>query len=129
MGPLLEGALAARSYPERETFLAQAYTLAVEMHNALGITPPLDTRTRTYSGWHMLRSGIEEVALDDPRNTRPHLVIFGGRIADAIAAQIRDPQVLALRPDAGSVNQFLVESSAPLESTDFCRQMKDLLAL
>jgi hypothetical protein len=124
MGPLLEGTLQAPDYAGREQFLAQAYSLAVEMHNALGITEPVDPRTRTYSGWHMLRSGVEEVALDDPRNTRPHLVIFAGRLVDAINAAIRDPQVRALKT-VGSVNQFLVESSDALQTVSFCRSLKD----
>jgi hypothetical protein len=127
MGPLLEGALAAASYAECEQRLAPAYTLAAEMHNALGITPPLETRTRTYSGWHALRGGITELPIDSPRDTRPHQVIFGGRFADAIAAAIRDPRVLALLPGLGSVNQFMIESSDALQNTDFRRRIKPLL--
>ncbi len=126
MGPLLEQALAASSYAESEPYLAQAYTLAAELHNALGITPPLETRTRTYSGWHALRSGVEDLPLDHPRNTRPHQVIFAGRFADAITAAICDPQALALRPNLGSVNQFLVESSDALQNdVSFRRALRD----
>ncbi len=123
MGPLLENAMAAGSYAEREAWLAKAYTLAVEMHNRLGITPTLDTRTRTYSGWHLLRDGVTEVTLDDPRNTRPHQVIFAGRIAEAIQATIHDPQVLALLPNAGSVSQMLAPSSDAVERVAFCRSL------
>lgn len=125
MGPLLERALAAAGYPECEPFLAQAYTLAAEMHNALQITPPLETRTRTYSGWHQLRAGVLELAPDDPTNTRPHQVIFAGRFADALSEAIVDPRVRALRPNHGSVNQFLVESSDALQSVAFCRGLED----
>lgn len=125
MGPLLEGALAAGSYAEREPFLAAAYTLAAELHNALGVTPPLETRTRTYSGWHRLRAGVAELASDDPANTRPHQVIFAGRFCDALNEAIRDPQVRALRPNLGSVNQFLVESSDALQSVAFGHAIKD----
>ncbi len=129
LGPLLEGALAAATYPEREACLAPAYSLLAQMHNALQLTPPLDPRTRTYSGWHLLRAGITQVALDDPRNTRPHQVIFGGRFADALTAAIQDPAVQALVPELGSVNQFLIESSAALQSNAFCRGLvDDLLA-
>jgi hypothetical protein len=123
IGPLLENALAAGSYAEREVWLAKAYTLAVEMHNRLGITPPLETRTRTYSGWHLLHDGVSEVTLDDPRNTRPHQVIFAGRIADAIKATIDDPEVLALMPNSGSVSQILTPSSDAIESVPFCRSL------
>jgi hypothetical protein len=125
MGPLLENAIAAGSYPEREDWLARAYTLAVEMHNALGITALLETRTRTYSGWHLLRQGVSSLALDDPRNTRPHQVIFAGRIAEAIYATIRDPEVLALIPNAGSVSQLLAASNDAVQSVAFCRGLAD----
>ena len=129
MAPLLEGALASPGYPDRERFLAAAYRLAAEMHNALGVTPPLEARTRTYSAWHALRDGVESLAPDDPRNTRPHEVIFAGRFVEAIRAAIQDPQVLALIPNLGSVDQFLVESSEARQNVAFCRRLKDDLLL
>jgi hypothetical protein len=127
MGPLLEGALAAPAYPEREHFLASAYRAAAEMHNALGLTDPLDARTRTYSGWHALRGGTETLALDDPHNSRPHQVIFAGRFVQALAETIADPNVRALADGFGSVNQFLVESSPAVQSVRFCRALEPLL--
>jgi len=125
MEPLLESAIAAANYTEREAWLARAHSLAVEMHNKLGITSLLETRTRTYSGWHLLREGVTSVALDDPRNTRPHQVIFAGRIADAIYSRIQDPQVLALIPNAGSVSQLLTFSNDAAQSVVFCRRLAD----
>ena len=116
MGPLLEGVIAAANYPEREAYLAQAYTLAVEVLNALAIIPPLNSQTRPYSGWHMLRTGVPYLPMDDPRNTRPHLVIFAGRIAEAIYAAIDDPKVFPPPPLIGSVNQFMVPSSDALQN-------------
>lgn len=129
MDPLLENAMSAGSYPEREDWLARAYSLAVEMHNGLGITSPLEARTRTYSGWHLLRQGVTSLALDDPRNTRPHQVIFAGRIAEAIYATIHDPEVLALIPNAGSVNQMMAASSDVAQSVTFCRSLTDDLKM
>ncbi len=125
MGPLLEVAAAANTYSEREGFLAKAYTLAAEMHNALGVTQPLETRTRTYSGWHVLRAGITDLPLNHPRNTRPYQCIFGERFSDAILTTIQDPQVRAFIPSKGSVSQFLVESSGAVQDTAFCRSLKD----
>jgi hypothetical protein len=127
MGPLLEGAASATTYPEREGFLARAYTLAAEMQNSLQITPPLETCTRTYSGWHALRAGISNLPPDHPRNTRPFQCIFAERFAQAILETIKDPDVLALVPARGSVSQFLVESSGALQDTAFCRRLKDNL--
>jgi hypothetical protein len=128
MGSLLEGALSGADYPAREPYLAQAYSLVAEMHNGLGITAPLETRTRTYSGWHALREGVRELALDDPRNTRPHQVIFASRFVDAILAAIRDPQVRAFPHVFGSVSQFLVESSDAQQSSLFCSSLLENLS-
>lgn len=125
MGPLLENAIRAEDYPEREKWLAQAYSLAAEMHNALGITPPVDTSVRTFSGWHQLNQGVSYLPPGDPRDTRPYLVIFAERIVEAIYASIKDPQVLAILPQIGSVNQFFVESSNALQSVELCRRLKD----
>ncbi len=111
MGPLLASALDGATYAQREQSLAQAYTLAVELLNGLTIAPPLDSQTRTYSGWHALRGGVADLPLDDPRNTRPHRVVFAGRIASAVYDAIQDPEVLALPPLIGSVNTFMVPSS------------------
>jgi hypothetical protein len=119
--PLLEGILLEQDYPQREIWLVKAYTLVAELHNALQITPPIDMHTRTYSGWHVYNAEQRELALDDPRNTRPHQVIFAGRFVDAIQAEIRDTEVLDLRPNLGSVSQFLRESCPAAQSIDFCR--------
>ncbi|HSM24760.1 MAG TPA: DUF4037 domain-containing protein [Anaerolineaceae bacterium] len=125
MKPLLAGILSASDYPQREHWLVKAYTLVAEMHNALHITPPLDVRTRTYSGWHIYNADQREIAPDDPKNTRPHQVIFAGRFVDAIRTEIRDTEVLALRPNLGSVSQFLRESCPAVQSTAFCRGLED----
>lgn len=122
MKPLLEGALAAADYPQREEFLAPAYRLVAEMHNALGITPPVDATLRTYSGWHLFFAGKPVTPEAD---TRPFRVLYASRFAEAIQAEIRDPQVLALLPNLGSVNQFMLESSDALQSVTFTRRLAD----
>ncbi len=66
---------------------------------------------------------MTEVALDDPRNTRPHQVIFGERIAEAIYAAIHDPQLLALIPFAGSVSQMMAPSGGAVQNVAFCRSL------
>lgn len=122
MGPLLEHALSAPDYPSREPWLAQAYTLAAELFNGLGVTEPLDARARSFSGWHRLASGGPE---ELPGETRPFRVLFAERYAAAARAAIRDPRVLALRPLIGSVNQFMSESSDAVQSVSFCRGLAD----
>ena len=87
--PALQGVLSAADWLEREKYLCQAYTLAAEMHNALGITPPVATQPSLY-------------------HERPFRVIHGDEIAAQIKQAIRDERVLSLPPDIGSVNQLLV---------------------
>lgn len=73
-------------------------------------------------------TGDGELTLDDPKTTRLHQVLFARWFADAIRAQIHDPEVLALKPNPGSVSQFLVESSPALQQTDFHRGLEDDLS-
>jgi hypothetical protein len=129
MGPLLKNALAAADFSERDRWLSQTYTLAAELHNGLGITPPLEPSTRNFSDWHQPSAGEINLALDDPRNTRPFQVLFASRFKDAIYAQIQDPTLLSALRTAGSVNQFLVESSDALQDIHFCRSLKDDLII
>lgn len=125
MGTLLEQALPSSDYGGMESALAQAYTFAAILHNHLGITPPLDPRTRAFSEWHLLNGGQE------PRSeqiTRPFQVLFAGRFSQATYAAIMDPEVRRLIPFAGSVNQFMVESSDMLQNVQFCRRLRSILS-
>ncbi|SEP33517.1 protein of unknown function [Amycolatopsis saalfeldensis] len=64
--PALTGALAAKTWLEREEFLVSAYETVAVQHNDLGLTEPLDPRVR---GFH----------------SRPFRVPAAGRFADALA--------------------------------------------
>ena len=108
----------ATTYSERERNLVGAYEIVAQMHNALGITEAVEPIVRTYSGWHLFFAGTPATP---ERDTRPHSVLFAGRFVAALRAQIRDPDVLALRPNIGSVNQFMVESSDALQTVDLAR--------
>jgi hypothetical protein len=87
--PLLEGALRAVDWQGREEYLTQAYQVVAEMHNALNITPPISTQVTNFF-------------------SRPFRVIYGGRFADALVAQIEDIEVrrLAQQPLIGAVEQL-----------------------
>jgi len=89
--------LAANSWKERQAHLTTAYEFVAEMHNALGITEPLTTEVSQY-------------------HARPFLVIHADRFADAIRAEIRGEEVLALPEHLGSVDQFT-------DSTDVLRYL------
>lgn len=125
MQSLLEGILSSPEYSQTEPLLVKAYTILAKMHNELKITPWVDPTTRTYSGWHAFNAGEGELSMDDAKNTRPHQVLFAGRFVGAIRAQIQDPGVLALKPNIGSVSQFLRESSPAIQSSSFCRDLVD----
>jgi hypothetical protein len=120
--PLFAQVLAAGSYPEREPPLAEAYRLVAEMHNQLEVTAPVEAVLRTYSGWHLHFAGKQ---VTPEKDTRPFLVLYAPRFCEALRAAIHDPAVLALIPDLGGVNQFMVESSDALQSALFTRRLAD----
>jgi hypothetical protein len=82
----LRAALAARGWRGRERHLTAAYETVAGLHNALGLTDPLDPRVRAF-------------------HTRPYQVLAADRFAVALAATITDP-VLRARPLTGALDQF-----------------------
>lgn len=85
--PHLGGALAADSWKGRERNLSNAYRLVAEMHNDLGLTPPL---------------GVEV----SPFHDRPYLVPHAERFAVALEETVEDPRVRSLPCGVGSVDQI-----------------------
>ena len=69
--PSLEGALAAADLESRERHLCAAYETVAGMHNALGVTAPLDTQRRRFF-------------------SRPFHIIGGERFASALLEAIED---------------------------------------
>jgi Domain of unknown function (DUF4037) len=98
--PSLTAAVAATSWPDRQRHLSHAYETAAALHNDLGLTGPLDPRTRPYYD-------------------RPYQVIDAGRFTGALRQAIADPQVRRL-PATGAVDQF-IDSTDALESAGFLR--------
>ncbi len=94
LAPHLAAALAAEGWRAREGSLNAAYELAARLHNALGVTPPLDPTVRPYHG-------------------RPYLTLFAARFADACRAAITDEAVRGWAP-IGGIDQ--VSDSVPLLS-------------
>jgi hypothetical protein len=85
--PVLEAALQATSWQQRERHLGSAYEIAAAMHNARGITAPIPDQV-------------------SPFHSRPFQVIQGESIARAIWGRISDPEVKALPFGIGKVDQF-----------------------
>jgi hypothetical protein len=89
LAPILQQALRAETYQARGAALAAAYEVLAAKHNALGITEPLTTTCAHF--W-----------------SRPFLVIWGERFADALLAQISDPDIRRLTRGGpiGGIDQF-----------------------
>ncbi|MGI8643549.1 MAG: DUF4037 domain-containing protein [Thermomicrobiales bacterium] len=86
--PSLTATLASRTWREREAHLGTAYKYLAREHNALGITEPISPELRPY-------------------HQRPYRVLHAERFAEAIQATITDPELLALPPYIGSIDQFI----------------------
>lgn len=94
----ISGALSAREIGERERLLVQAQSLVAGVHNASGLTPPVEVRIQNYFG----------------RSIR---VIFADRIADVIAGQLQGTPLahLPLIGTLSEVSNFTAISDSPRE--------------
>jgi len=104
--PVLQGALRAADWREREGNLVAAYEIAATMHNDLGITAPVPTQVSQF-------------------HDRPFRVIRGESIAQAIWECIEDEEVRALPYGVGKVDQY-VDSTDILSNTERSRRLSAL---
>lgn len=95
--PILEQAVSAPSWQEREAHLSAAYSGMAELHNGLGVTEPLSTEVSPYFN-------------------RPYQVISAGRFVEALFEAIQEPEVRRL-PLIGSATQF-VDSTDVLDPVE-----------
>jgi hypothetical protein len=87
--PVLEEILKANSWQARDKYLAGAYGLLAEMHNALEVTAPLPTTPRLF-------------------HRRPFHIIDGGKFAAALLEKITGPWLTPAmrRSPIGSIDIF-----------------------
>jgi hypothetical protein len=85
-------AVAARTYQEREESLVRAAGAAAALHNARGVTQPVDAAVGFF-------------------HSRPFRVLGSSRFVDACLERVRDPRLRAL-PLVGAIDQLA-------DSTDF----------
>jgi hypothetical protein len=99
--PVLERILHGKSWQERDKYLAGAYGLLAEMHNALGITAPLPTTPQLF-------------------HNRPFHIIDGGKFAAALLEKITGPWLTPAmrRSPIGSIDIF-TDNSDMLEDPAF----------
>lgn len=84
--PVLERAVSADGYAEREAALVEAYRFVGEQHNLLGLTPRVDPEPHQFHG-------------------RPYLVSAADDFVTACLSRLSDPLLASLAP-AGSIDQF-----------------------
>jgi len=84
LGPTLQQVLAAADGPTREEALVAAYAIVAERHNALGVTPPLDSQATQFF-------------------SRPYRVLAAGRFAEALVQAIEDEEVTEILRAAGRI--------------------------
>jgi hypothetical protein len=87
--PILRNVLVAEIWMDRQTHLASAYENVAQLHNRLGITPPLPTTAKDFFG-------------------RPFKVISMGQFSSALKAEIRDAAVkkIASKRLIGGIDQY-----------------------
>jgi uncharacterized protein DUF4037 len=107
--PVLHEALSAADWYERERRLSAAYEIVAAMHNALDLTPPLDTAVSPYY-------------------SRPYLTLYARRFAEALVMAINDPAMRAIIERVeliGGVDQ-VVDSVDLLTDTNLCVRLRAL---
>jgi hypothetical protein len=87
--PILERVQLAQTWQDREKALCKAYEMLACQFNTLGITTPLPTTTSRF-------------------HDRPFYIIHGERFAEALIAQITEPDMkhIAARRLIGNIDQF-----------------------
>lgn len=88
LAPVLQAALKADDWQERENYLVAAYETVAELHNKLGITTPLEAKVSNY-------------------HNRPYRVIHAERFSAAIFQTITDTAIKNLEFPAGAIDQFI----------------------
>ncbi len=87
LSPILQQALSATQWQQRQDYLAAAYESIAAQFNALNLTAPLPTKTTSFFG-------------------RPFRVIWGEKFSRAVSARISDPALseVCQRPPIGNID-------------------------
>lgn len=108
LSPIFRGVLQAVEWKQRQEYLAKGYEIVARMHNALGLTIPLEERAAYYGG-------------------RPYLVVGDERYVEELGRAITSEEVQNIKHGLGSVNQF-VDSNSQLNNLFLCKKLKELYA-
>jgi hypothetical protein len=91
--PLIAAALDARDYPALEPDLTGLYRMLGDMHNALGVTGPMDPAPRRFLA-------------------RPYVVMRSERFANALLNAVQSEELRRIPVRMGAIDQFI-------DNTDF----------
>lgn len=110
LSPLLQQTISTSGWKEREKLLSAAYELVARMHNALGITRPLETTVAQFYD-------------------RPYLVLkssFSREIVQVITSEtVKRVLIPGVKYAIGNIDQ-LVDSTDILSDTTLCVKLKAL---
>lgn len=106
LNPIFKKIIQAKDWKKRQLFLAKAYKLIAQMHDALGITSPLK---KTFTK-------------NDGRN---YLVIADESFVQELFDNLNEKDVKNIKHSLGSINQF-VDSSDQINNLYLCKKFKDL---
>jgi len=101
--PIFREVLDATNWRGREDRLSAAYLRLAHLHNAMGLTEPVEPRIGNF-------------------HSRPYQVPHAGRFVDALRARIGSEDVKALPRDLGGVAQF-ADSTDLLDRVHMCRKL------
>jgi hypothetical protein len=107
--PVLHEILSASDWREREGRLSAAYETVAAMHNALDLTPSLDTAVSPYYG-------------------RPYLTLYARRFAEALVMAINDPAMRSIIERVGLIGGVdqVADSVDLLTDAHLCARLRIL---
>ena len=104
--PIFNATLDSQDWQTRESHLNKAYLRMADAHNALCVAPEIKPEVSLY-------------------HQRPFHVLNADRYVDALLAQIHDPEVKALPPRLGSIDQ-IANNTDLLDRIGRCKKMRKL---
>ena len=104
--PIFMQVLQSRDWNSRQYALGEAYEVVARMHNALGITIPLEEKAAPYFN-------------------RPYIVMGDGRYGEELRKAVTSEEVRRIKHNLGSVNQF-VDAFDRLNDLELCNDLKAL---
>jgi len=104
--PIFTAVLDSGNWKTRESHLSEAYLLMAGQHNSLGVTPVIKPKVSSYY-------------------QRPFMVLNADRYVDALLTQIHDPEVKALPPLLGSIDQ-IANNTDLLDEIERCQKLRVL---